>query len=149
LIKKKRRKKYKKVKFFLESGLKCQGKKEVRYIKELKRYKKDLPSKAARIKTDIGDYTPDFEFPDKYIEIKSLHTFSVLLGNIAYLPGGPVSDLQLRKIFLVAENIKPVDIIVYLSRDQYLPQEESNWPNHINVTLIFKGGKRKIKDKKS
>jgi len=138
-VKKRRKRKKGNVKFYIFEGLKCQGKKELRFLKECVRYKKPLPTKPKRIKTPYGFYTPDFEFPDKYIEIKCLGTFLVCLGKIGYRKG-KVSDLQFRKIKWVAKNIKPLWMIVYLSNNEYKPQENLEFTN---LTIKFKGGKSK------
>jgi len=136
----KRRKRKTKVRFWIEpvSKLKCQGKKELRFIKECVRYKKILPTKAGRIKTPKGYYTPDFEYPDKYIEIKGLATFKVLYGLEAYKGIGEPSDLQLQKIIWVNENIKPVHILVYLSNREYKPDLEKFYRENLNI--VIKGG---------
>ena len=140
--KKKNKKKKTKVLWYICEGLKCQGKKELRFLKECVRYKKTLPIKADRIQTPDGYYTPDFEYYEEYIEIKSLGTFKVMLGLEAYKGIGEPSDLQFRKIKWVAKNIKPIAIIVYLG-----PRESK--PNiHIkeeNITVTFKGGYKKKK----
>lgn len=139
-IKPKRKKKIRPKKTTLK-GLKCGSNKELRFLKECIK-KNTLPSKPVRIETPYGYYTPDFEFPDKYIEVKSLHTFKVMLGEKSYIKDGKVSDLQFQKIKWVANNIKKIDIILYLSKtDKYIsPLDISN----INVKI--KGGyKPKIK----
>lgn len=119
-------------------GLKCQGKKELQYIKECKRYNRPLPKKAPTQQTPFGEYTPDFEYTDRFIEIKSLHTFMVSTGFTNYRGRGVISDLQWRKIKWVAKNIKPIDIIIYLSNKEAIPILEVN---EENINIIIKGGK--------
>lgn len=141
MIKKPKRTRKTKVKFYVVEGLKCQGRKEVKYLKECIRYHWDLPTKAKKVSTPIGFYTPDFEHPDRYIEIKSLHTLEVCIGKVGYKGIDEPSDLQFRKICWVAKNIKPVHMIIYLGKDEYLPEldiEESQ-----NVIMQFKGGRTK------
>jgi hypothetical protein len=133
------------VKFYKFLGLKCQGRKELKFLKECVRYKKQLPTKPERVKTPYTYYTPDFEYEDRYIEIKSKHTLDVSRGIKAYKGLGTASDLQWTKICWVAKNIKPIEIIVYLKRREKIPIlnviEE-------NITIKFKGGyKPKIKIK--
>jgi hypothetical protein len=135
------RKRKTKVKFYKHLGLKCQGKKELRFIKECERYKRPIPTKAKRILTPYGYYTPDFEYPDRYIEVKCLGTLRVLYGLIAYKGIGKLSTLQLEKILWVNSNIKPVHIIVYLSNKEYKPNLINF--NRENLTIIIKGGKIK------
>lgn len=133
-IKPKRKKKIRPKKTTLK-GLKCGSNKELRFLKECIK-KNTLPSKPNRIETPYGFYTPDFEFPDKYIEVKSLHTFKVMLGEKSYIKDGNTSDLQFQKIKWVANNVKKIDIILYLSKtDSYTPT--LNIPN---ISIIIKGG---------
>lgn len=94
-------------------GLKCQGKKEILYIESLIENNLQLPSKPLKISTPYGDYSPDFEFEDKYVEIKSTGTLKVLMGEKEYIKGSGLSLKQKEKIEWVHNNIKPVEIIVY------------------------------------
>ena len=143
-VKRKYKKRKTKVKFYSLKGLKCQGKKELRFIKECIRYKRTLPTKAARVLTPDGYYTPDFEYPDRYIEIKSLGTLKVCFGLESYKGLGPISDLQWRKIKWVAEHVKPIDIIVYLGRRDKIPTFNIN---EQGITISYKGGYRPKKSK--
>ena len=140
----KKRKKKSRVKYYCYMKLKCQGKKELRFLKEQVRYKRPLPIKAKRILTPYGYYTPDFEYPDRYIEIKCLGTFFVLYGLIAYRGIGKPNTLQLEKILWVNSNIKPVNIIVYLSNREYKPSL-ANF-NRENLIITIKGGRVKKND---
>jgi hypothetical protein len=131
-----------KVRFYLINGLKCQGRKEVRYVKECVRYSWPTPTKAERVETPYGFYTPDFEHPENYVEIKCLGTFEVCRGLKSYKGIGVPSDLQWRKIKHVAKHVKPITIIVYLSKRETVPTyiiEETN------ITIIYKGGYKKKK----
>lgn len=133
----KRRKRKTKVRFYLYKGLRCQGRKELKFLKECDRYKWPLPIKAERIETPYGYYTPDFEYEEMYIEIKSKGTFEVMLGQKAYKGIGNLSDLQWRKIKWVAIHIKPIEIIVYLSKRESIPTDIIK---EEGVTIKFKGG---------
>jgi len=137
---KKRRKRKTKVKFYTVEGLKCQGRKEVRYVKECVRYKRKLPTKAERVLTPLGYYTPDFEHDSTYIEIKSLGTLRVCFGEVAYKNIGTPSDLQWRKIQWVAKAVKPIKIICYLSMRETKPTYDIQ---ATNITIEFKGGYKK------
>lgn len=66
---------------FIVAGLNCQGTYEKKYIESLVKQNKELPTKVKSIKTPYGYYTPDFEFKDYYVEIKSLYTFEVCIGQ--------------------------------------------------------------------
>lgn len=143
---KKRRKKKTKVKFYKVEGLKCQGRKEVRYVKECVRYKRKLPTKAERVLTPLGYYTPDFEHDSTYIEIKSLGTLRVCFGEIAYKNIGTPSDLQWQKICWTHQNIKPIIIKCYLSIRESKP-DLSNYELY-GITIQFIGGRStKVKNK--
>lgn len=137
----KRKRVYKKrktrVRFFSVEGLKCQGRKEVKFLKERIRYKQSLPIKPERIETPFGYYTPDFEFEECYIEVKSSHTLSVSRGLIGYKGLTEPSDLQFKKIKWVAKNIKPIEIIVYLSKRESIPTEVIS---EENIKVYYKGG---------
>jgi hypothetical protein len=135
--KKLKRKRKTKVKFYTYKGLKCQGRKELKYLKECERYKRALPTKAERIKTPLSFYTPDFEYTDKYVEIKSLGTFKVCLGLEAYKGIGVPSNKQWEKIKWVAKYVKPVEIIVYLTRRDKIPIIDIS---EEGVTIKLKGG---------
>lgn len=136
-IKRTRRKKKIKVRRSKVNGLKCGSGKEARYVKECVRYKRPLPTKAKRVKTPIGFYTPDFEHPAHYVEIKSLHTLKVCFGEISYTTKSKPSDLQWRKIQWVAKALKPIKIICYLSRRESIPIYDIQ---ATNITIEFKGG---------
>jgi hypothetical protein len=139
-MQKKKRRKRSRVKFYVFKNLKCQGRKELRYVKECVRYGWPLPKKPKRIKTPLGYYTPDFGYKDKYIEIKCLGTFQVCLGLKAYKGIGELSDLQWRKICYVAKHKKPVHLIVYLSKRESAPDYKIE---EENITIQFKGGYKK------
>jgi len=137
LLKKYGRKK-KIVKIVEFEGLSCQGTKELQYIKECKKANRKLPKKALKQDTPFGSYTPDFEYPDRFVEIKGMHTFMVCLGLIAYRGVSGKSDLQFKKIQWVAKNVKPVDIIIYLGTKEAVPILDIKRPN---IDIIVKGGK--------
>lgn len=134
LLRKRKRPKVKRSKY---KGLKCGSSKELRFLKEQERFKRPIPTKAKRIKTPFGFYTPDFEYPTYYIEIKGLHTFLVCLGYKNYIGKGKLSTLQWDKIKWVAKFVKPVCFVVYLSRREKLPTLVLNEPG---VSFVFKGG---------
>jgi hypothetical protein len=140
MIKRKRvyKKRKTKVKFYKYLGLKCQGRKELRFLKECVRYKRPIPTKAKRILTPYGYYTPDFEYPDRYIEVKCLGTFKVCLGLIAYKGLTKISDKQFKKIKWVAKHKKPLEFVIYVGRNEYRMSEVFNLEN---ITITWKGGR--------
>ena len=60
-----------------------------------------LPTNAKKIETPIGYYTPDFEFSDRYIEVKSPLTLHLFEGS-----------KQQQKVVWVTNNMKPVEIVL-------------------------------------
>lgn len=83
--------------FFEVDGIRMQGRYELRYYLECA----DKPTKPNRIKTPYGWYAPDFEFHDRFVEIKSSYTIKTC-----------VSNKQSKKIVWVRNNVKPVEIKV-------------------------------------
>ncbi len=93
---------------------------EVAYLQRLVDEKKELPTiPKKRIKTDFGTYLPDFEYNDKFIEIKSKFTLEVAQGLYSDSKGKK-SDKQWKKIKWTNENIKKVEIIVIDSKEAKL-----------------------------
>ena len=98
-----------KCKFFMVDGVLLQGRYELRFYLE----SEVKPRRPERIKTPFGWYSPDFEFDDCFVEIKSTYTIKTCIANG-----------QAQKINWVRQNIKPVKIMVlkesetieYLSR---------------------------------
>jgi len=90
-------------KIYTVCGLKCQGNAEKNYIEYLFNNKFILPTKPKGIKTSLGFYFPDFEFEDRFIEIKSDYTYSLLFTT---------NQKQLEKIKEVSK-LKPVEIIIF------------------------------------
>lgn len=88
------------------------GSYEVAYLQKLIDENRQLPAlPKKRFKTPFGSYMPDFEFEDRFIEVKSEFTLKVSKG---LLPGndGKFSDKQWKKISWLNDNMKPVEIVV-------------------------------------
>lgn len=126
---------------FLVNGLVCDGTHEKFYIEWLSSEGKDIPISVNSIKTDIGFYTPDFEFGEYYVDIKSIFTLKVLLGFSSYSKTKKSNPKQLLKIKYINDNIKPIKIIlvditknqlVELSIDNILKLKE----NEINKNIF-------------
>jgi hypothetical protein len=62
------------------------------------------------LKTDLGTYTPDFEFPDFYVEVKSRFTYDVLIGKSSYSKNKKSNPNQLEKLIYISKNVKKVRI---------------------------------------
>lgn len=59
---------------------------EVAFLQKLINEGKSLPkAEIKKIKTPFGMYTPDFEFEDRLIEIKSCFTIKVCKGEVAFV----------------------------------------------------------------
>lgn len=103
-------------KWYVVNGIKCQGKVE-KAVAELLFEKEILFSRGKAIKTPYGNYTPDFETQEYFIEVKGLHSWHMALGLKGHFEkaDNPIfvekSDLSLKKMLFV-HNIKP--IIVYI-----------------------------------
>jgi hypothetical protein len=96
---------------FLVGGLKCYGTAEKKYIEILIENNLDLPKKpTSSIKTKYGTYTPDFEFEDFYVEVKSTFTYDVLMGKSSYSKNEKSNPKQLQKLKHISKNIKPIKI---------------------------------------
>jgi hypothetical protein len=88
-------------KFYEIAGLRCQGKWELAYINSLIKNDKPLPTKAKTITTPFGFYTPDFEFEEKFIDVKSTYTLKTC-----------IKSKQKKKIDWVSNNVKKVKLVV-------------------------------------
>jgi hypothetical protein len=101
-----------KCKQFIVENLICDGTHEKFYIEYLLLEGKNLPTNTKSIKTDFGYYTPDFEFDEFYVDIKSTFTLKVLLGFSSYSKTKKSNPKQLSKIKYINENIKPIKILL-------------------------------------
>lgn len=102
----------------------CKGKNEKKFVLENKENNPWVLNKVDSIITPYGVYTPDFENKNFYIELKSTHTYDVLMGLYDYKKNKKGNLNQLKKINWVSENIKEVKIIIFyknsfLSEDEY------------------------------
>ena len=97
---------------FIINDIKCDGTHEMVYIENLVSENKKLPKNTKSIKTDFGYYTPDFEFDEFYVDIKSTFTLKVLLGFSSYSKNKKSNPKQLLKIKYIDKNVKPIKIII-------------------------------------
>ncbi len=107
------------------NGIRCVGTYEKKYIENLFNNGGKLPINAERVKTIFGIYHPDFEFPDKYIEIKSTYTYDSCIGKSIGI-SGKLSDKQYRKIKWTGKNIKPVEIRILDKNGNLIKMELCN-----------------------
>lgn len=95
------------------------GSYEVAYLQKLINEELELPRpNRKKFKTPHGNYVPDFDFGDKFIEIKSDFTLKVCKGEMPK-SDGTYSDEQWKKIKWISENKKPVEIIVLEKNDAF------------------------------
>ncbi len=88
--------------YFEVAGIKCQGKSEKLYLERLLESKSELPIKCSKfIDTPYGKRQLDFEFEDRFIEIKSPWTFQFYKD----------SDQEIKDKW-ISENIKLVEVII-------------------------------------
>jgi hypothetical protein len=92
-------------------GLNCQGGSEKAYIELLIRENKPLPTNATHQPTPLGIYHPDFEYNNKFIEVKSEYTYKIFNGDLANI-NEKISLNQKEKATWVSRNLKPVEVIV-------------------------------------
>lgn len=86
---------------------------EVAYFRKLIEEKNLLPNKChGGIKTPFGIYFPDFEFEDKFIEVKSLFTYKVMIGEEKGFDKQYKHRKQKDKIDWVSLNTKPIEIFI-------------------------------------
>jgi len=94
------------------NGLICESSSELKYIESLISENKELPKNADPILTPLGYYTPDFEYEDRFIEIKCEFTYKVLMGEKSFSKKTKTDLTQFNKIKWVSENLKKVEIII-------------------------------------
>lgn len=100
-------------KYYQTSAGLVQGTYELRYIQKLESEGRKLPKKCTKpISTPFGVYLPDFEFDDRFIEIKSDFTFDICIGKKAWRSSVKPKTPQMEKINYVREYIKPVQVII-------------------------------------
>jgi len=87
--------------YFKVNGILCQGESEKKYIKNLISNNLVLPTRGKWIDTPYGRRLLDFEFEDRFIEIKSKWTYKLYIN----------SD-QLIKDKWITENVKKVEVII-------------------------------------
>lgn len=97
---------------YLTKHGKVLGSYEVAYLEKLIEFNENLPKIVnKRYKTPYGTYMPDFEFEDRFIEIKSKFTYNVAMGKQP-TNNGLFTDKQWKKIQWLSENIKKVEVVI-------------------------------------
>lgn len=114
------------------------GSYEVAYLQKLINENKTLPVLARkRFKTPFGSYMPDFEFEDRFIEIKSEFTLKVAKG---LMPGsdGKFSDKQWKKIKWLSKKIKMVEVIVLQKKEAFILFKKAIGSNFVKDKVKLK-----------
>lgn len=134
---------------FIETILgKVQGSFELAYLQRCINNHSSLPQKATSVRTPMGVYFPDFEYEDRFVEIKSPFTWDVCRG-FEKNPKGVKSDLQYQKIQWTSKTVKPVEIVI-LSQIEVLPLFRQAIKNESLIIdkVIYKNGKYFVLDDK-
>lgn len=123
-------------------GIECQGTSEKAYINLLFKNNETLPERCKDgIKTSLGYYFPDFEFPDHFIEIKSLFYYEFFSG-IKKRKNGTTNereDKQRLKIIEATMTSKPVHVIIINNKGK-------NKRKILKIEIYDKDGIRTIKN---
>lgn len=120
---------------------KIQGSYELAYLQKLLNGGLTLPVKGGKVKTSYGSYFPDFEYPDRFVEVKSPFTWKVCVGK--YPNGkGVKTNIQHKKIKWTHKNIKPVEVVILDNKEALILflQAIKN-KNLITEEIIYKNGK--------
>ena len=127
---------------FIETIIgKVQGSYEVAYLQKLFIENVSLPKPATKVKTPYGLYFPDFEYEDRFVEIKSEFTWKVCKGEIPN-PKGKLDNKQYCKIQWTHENIKPVEVIILnANAAKLLFLDAIKNKNVVTENIIYKNGK--------
>ena len=126
-------------KWYEVNGVKCQGKVEKGVAEVLTEMQLHF-SRGKAIKTPHGNYTPDFECDNCFVEVKTLHSWLQALGAVSLLENAKKEEFskltnnsQL-KMEWVDQNIKPVVVYVELS-DNSNKFKNINEPKHKLTTI--------------
>lgn len=112
------------------------GNSEKRYIQSLHNNQIPLPLNKPRngVSTPFGIAFPDFEYDDHFVEIKSTYTFKKMLEQ------DEISDhSQLKKLFWIMKNIKPVKILVEEKRYVFKDKTDLAILPYIKSTCEYSG----------
>lgn len=113
------------VKSSIVNGLTCRSNYEEKYINSLIKNNLPLPINTKYQRTPNGCYVPDFEFLDRFVEIKSSFTYECFHGKYSYnvKASGTKNTKQQINLKWVAANIKPVQLLVLDYKGNILKEE--------------------------
>ena len=127
--------------FILTIVGKVQGSYELAYLQKLINGGLTLPTKSSKIQTSYGSYFPDFEYPEKFVEIKSSFTWDVCRGKISN-GKGVLTDNQYKKIKWTDKNVKPVEVVILDDKEaKKLFLQAIKNRNLTKEEIIYKNGK--------
>lgn len=115
-------------KWYEVNGIKCQGLIEVRMVTKLFESSINF-SRGKAIKTPFGNYTPDFDCGDYFVEVKCSHSWFKALGQLSMLDNAKNEAMAIKenssqlKMEWVNKNVKPIYVWVSVgdvSKDKYL-----------------------------
>lgn len=126
---------------FIETCIgKVQGSYEASYLQQLFENGLTFPRIPDKVRTPYGNYFPDFEFDDRFVEIKSPFTENVCKG-IQPNGKGKYSDVQYKKIKWTNRHVKKVEIVTLdknVVKNLFL--RAVNNKKVITETIILKNG---------
>lgn len=103
------------------NGIKCQGNIEKSVAENLFNNSIDF-KRGSAIKTPFGNYTPDFDCGDYFIEVKSLHSWLQALGKTSLLENAKKEEFSKKsnnsqlKMEWVDANTKSIIVFVEITR---------------------------------
>lgn len=103
--------------------LTCRSSYERKYIDNLILTKQLLPNNCTYVNTNNGYYIPDFEFPDRFVEIKSTWTYKLFTEK---------HTNQIDKVIWTGQSVKPVQLLVLDTNGKVLKEE---WYTNTGVEI--------------
>ena len=141
-------------KWYEIDGIKCQGKLELTMAENLLSNNITV-TRGKPIKTPFGNYTPDFDCGDFFIEVKGSNSWFRALGQVALLENaktetmGKIDNISQLKMEWTQDNIKPIYIWVSVenfNNDKYFNKLTENAHNLKRFTGTIDGFLKWLKD---
>ena len=125
-------------KWYEVNGVKCQGKVE-KGVAELISEMQHPFSRGKAIKTPFGNYTPDFDCGDFFLEVKTLHSWLQALGAVSLLENAKKEEFSKltnnsqMKMEWTNTNVKPVYVYVQISENSNKFKNVEEPPHQLTV----------------
>ena len=125
-------------KWYQVNGVKCQGKIE-KGVAELLVEMQHPFSRGKAIKTPHGNYTPDFDCGDFFLEVKSLHSWLQALGAVSLLENAKKQEFSKltnnsqMKMEWTNTNVKPIYVYVEISENSNKFKQVTEPPNQLTT----------------